>query len=236
MGFERPIPCSIVTNQGQGEVKGLELELLYLLTDDITLGANYALADTEFTEGCDEFQYILTSGGGLLNPNAATPCTGNDLTGNANGSIDGNAFPLAAKNMFSAFADFRRPILEDLEFFANADVSWEDEKPVQVHNLAWVPDATIVNARIGIDTGRMSLAFYGRNLTDEDAPTMVTRWIQDPVASGAAGGGAGSTPFQLGCNPFPPTCSTSYPRAFFGDLRRGRNFGVEVNYRFGGSD
>jgi len=230
------ILTSIVTNQAAGESKGIELELSYLLTENVTVGANYALADTEFTEGCDEFQYILTSGGGLLNPNAATPCTGNDLTGDADGSIEGNQFPLSAKNMASAYADYRQPLANDWEFFVNADVSWEDEKPVQVHNLAWVPDATLVNAQIGFDTGPMTISFYGRNLTDEDAPSMVTRWIQDPVASGAAGGGGGSTPFQAGCSPFPPTCSTSYPRAFFGDMRRGRNFGVEFNYRFGGAD
>jgi outer membrane receptor protein involved in Fe transport len=224
---------SIVTNQGAGEVKGLELELQLAVTDDLNVGATYALADTEFTEGCDEFQWTLTSGGGLLTDFAN--CTGNNVNGQGDGSIDGKKFPLSSENQVSAWADFRRPISDDWELFVNADVSWEDEKPVQVHNLAWVPDATLVNAQFGVDTGIMTLTFYGRNLTDEDAPSMVTRWLQDPLVFGAAGlpstAAAGAPP---GSCP-PNTCSTSYPRAFFGDMRRGRNFGVEIAYRFGGS-
>ena len=44
------------------------------MTDNLTAGANYALADTEFTKGCDEFQWTLTSGGGILQD--AEECTG----------------------------------------------------------------------------------------------------------------------------------------------------------------
>jgi outer membrane receptor protein involved in Fe transport len=227
---------SIVTNQGSGDVTGAELELSYQLTDEITVGANYALADTEFDKGCDEFQWTLTSGGGNLTDAAA--CTGNNVNGNGNGSIKGNQFPLSSKNQFSAYVDYRRPMDNGWELFAGSDVSWEDEKPVQVHNLAWVPEATILNARIGIDTGRLSLALYGRNLTDEDAPAMATRWLQDPLLITAAGfpsvAGAGVAPAL--CAPGTGGCSTSFPRAFFGDMRRGRNVGVELTYRFGDDD
>lgn len=224
---------SIVTNQGAGDVTGGEIELQLRVTDEFTVGANYALADTEFDKGCDEFQWTLTSGGGNLTD--AENCTGNNVNGQGNGSIKGKQFPLSSKNQMSAFADFRRSIRDDWQIFVNADVGWEDKKPVQVHNLAWVPDATLVNARIGLDTGRMSLSFYGRNLTDEDAPSMVTRWLQDPLLITSAGfpnvAGAGVSP--AACVPATGGCSTSFPRAFFGDMRRGRNFGVEILYRFG---
>ncbi|MBM4220325.1 MAG: TonB-dependent receptor [Gammaproteobacteria bacterium] len=236
---------SIVTNQGDGEVRGVEIELQYAITDELSVGANYALADSEFTDGCDEFQWVLTSGGGQAQ--AGDPCTGNDINGRGDGSIEGNQFPLSAKNMWGAFVNFRRPVTNTVEMFASADYSWEDEKPVQVHNMAWVPDATIVNAQIGIDTGRMTLTLYGRNLTDEDAPSMVTRWLQYPLVSNFAGGvgggnsGAGIVlpPDALpgaSCGAGTAGCSTSFPRAFFGDMRRGRNFGLELNYKFGGVD
>ena len=57
---------SIATNQGAGEVFGIEAELTYRAMDNLIFGFNYAFADTEFTEGCDEFQWVLTSGGGGL--------------------------------------------------------------------------------------------------------------------------------------------------------------------------
>ena len=232
---------SIVTNQGDGEVIGGEIELAYDISDSLRVGANYSLADTEFTSGCDEFQWILTNGGG--NPASGNPCTGNNLNGRGNGSIEGKSFPLSAKNQFSATIDFDTQINDSWDFFAGADYSWEDRKPVQVHNEAWVPDATIVNARIGVSTRALSVSVYGRNLTDEDAPSMVTRWLQYPLASAGAGGVGGSvaalpSDALLGASCGAPAggCSVNFPRAFFGDMRRGRNFGLEVSYRFGGDD
>ncbi len=227
---------SVVTNQGSGETFGIELDVMFALTENLTVGATYALADTEFTEGCDDFQWTLSSGGGILSD--ADACTGTDPSGgNGNGSIVGNQFPLSSENQFSAYADFRTQMGEG-EFFANLNYSWEDEKPVQVHNLAWVPAASLVDARLGWENESWTVAIYGRNLTDEDAPSMVTRWLQDPLLSINAGGAFGSqiSPTNAGAPAgfcVPGACSTNFPRAFFGDMRLGRNAGVEVSLRFG---
>lgn len=233
---------SVVTNQGSGETFGIELDARWAATDNLLLGATYALADTEFTEGCDDFQYTLTSGGGVLQD--ATACTGNNVNGQADGSIEGSQFPLSSEHQFSAFADYRIPSFGNSEFFANLSYSWEDEKPVQVHNQAWVPAAEIVDLRFGWEVDNWTIAIYGRNLTDEDAPQMVTRWLQDPLAIFNAGGffssqldptNAGAQPGDCNSQAGLP-CSTTFPRAFFGDLRRGRNFGIEAIFRFGGGD
>ncbi|RMF97255.1 MAG: TonB-dependent receptor [Gammaproteobacteria bacterium] len=229
---------SIVTNQGDGEVTGVEVELSWAVNDMLTLGANYALADSEFTKGCDEFQWTLTSGGGELKD--ATTCTGfvPDVpgSGTGDGSIVGHQFPLSSKHQVSAYADFRREIGRGgLEFFTNLDVSWEDKKPVQVHNLAWVPDATILNGKVGIGGENWSVSLYGRNLTDEDAPSMVTRWLQDPLFDFVGGVGDPSAAGATNCpaGPFRPDCEVIWPRAFFGDMRRGRNYGIEFKVSFG---
>lgn len=230
---------SVVTNQGSGETFGIELDGRWAATEDLLLGFTYALADTEFTEGCDDFQWTLTSGGGVLQD--ADACTGNNPSGAGNGSIVGNQFPLSSEHQFSVFADYRTASFGNSEFFLNLSYSWEDEKPVQVHNLAWVPAATLVDLRFGWEVDNWTIAIYGRNLTDEDAPQMVTRWLQDPLLVINAGGpfsslvsteAAGAEP---GACP-PDTCATNFPRAFFGDLRRSRNFGVEAIFRFGGGN
>ncbi|MCH9695986.1 MAG: TonB-dependent receptor [Gammaproteobacteria bacterium] len=227
---------SVVTNQGSGETFGVELEARFALNDSTTIGATYALADSEFTQGCDDFQWTMTSGGGILDD--AVACSGSDPQGSGNGSIVGNQFPLSSKNQFSAYLDYTRGIGGDREFFANLSYSFEDKKAVQVHNLAWVPEASIVDLQVGIAGQNWSAKVYGRNLTDEDAPSMVTRWLQDPLlsiyASGLFGGQVDTT------NAGAPAgfcaaeaCSTNFPRAFFGDMRQGRHIGVEFNYRFG---
>jgi len=226
---------SIVTNQGAGETFGLELELLYALTEELTVGMNYALADTKFTSGCDADQWILTSGGGVLND--ANACTGNDLNGQGNGSIKGKQFPLSSKHQIGAFADYRVTVSSGMELFSNIGVSWEDKKPVQVHNAAFVPAATILDAKIGFETERWTVSLYGRNLTNEDAPSMVTRWLQDPLLAplvGAPDIAATGTDPSLCTVGTASNCSTNYPRAFFGDFRRSRNFGIEFAWRFGG--
>jgi len=227
---------SVVTNQGSGETFGIELDVRYAATDNLVLGATYALADTEFTSGCDDFQWTLTSGGGQLLD--AVACTGSSPNGGGNGSIAGNQFPLSSENQFSAFADYRVESFGNSDFFVNLSYSWEDEKPVQVHNLAWVPAASVLDMRLGWETENWEIAFYGRNLTDEDAPQMATRWLQDPLLSIYASGVFGTQvdPENAGapadfCDN--NDCVTNFPRAFFADLRRGRNFGIEATFRFG---
>jgi outer membrane receptor protein involved in Fe transport len=212
---------SIVTNQGEGEVFGLELELSYFVSENLMFGLNYALADTEFTSGCDEFQWTLTSGGGKWTGDAATSA---DFTGNGDCSIEGNQFPLSSEHQASAFMNFSMPISSGMEFFFNADVSYESEKPVQVHNLAYAPEATIVGARFGLNGENWTLAAFGRNLTDEDAPPMATRWLSLPYL-------APNFP-TLNTAAFVPGADTSSPRAFFGSLRRERQLGLELIYRF----
>src|SRR5690606_20397468 len=66
---------SVVTNQGAGEIRGVEAELRWRPMDPLTFSLTYALADSEFTQGCDDFQWVLTSGGGLFNP--ANPTANN---------------------------------------------------------------------------------------------------------------------------------------------------------------
>ena len=213
---------SIVTNQGSGEVFGVELDVQLLLTPDLTIGFNYALADSEFTEGCDEFQWTLTSGGGRYNaadPSASTDPAGDGLVGDC--SIEGNQFPLSSEHQASFFADYERTISGDMSVFAGVDVSYEDKKYVQVHNLASVPDATLVGARIGFRWKQAELAIVGTNLTDEDAPILATRWLQIPLAFFTVTGNTAGRAFDR-----------AWPRAFFAPLREGRQIGVEFKYNF----
>lgn len=213
---------SIATNQGSGEVFGVELDVQLLLTPDLTLGFNYALANSEFTEGCDDFQWSLTSGGGLYNsadPSASTDPAGDGLVGDC--SIEGHQFPLSSEHQASFFADYERAISGDMSVFAGVDVSYEDKKYVQVHNEAYVPDATLVGARIGIRWNQAELAIVGSNLTDEDAPILATRWLQTPYFTFTGIPNTAEAGFDRGA-----------PRAFFAPLREGRQIGVEFKYNF----
>ena len=213
---------SVAVNQGAAEIFGVELSWNHQATDRFSYALTYALTDSEFTQGCDDFQWTLTSGGGLLDPGSTAPGTGGDFTGAGDCSIVGNQLPLTSEHQFSAFAEYRQPIGGDWELFIQSDVTYESSKFVQVHNLAETGDATLWGARIGIETDDISLRLWGRNIGDEDSIVMATRWLQTPYFSFASLNTAG----------FVPNTDTGTPRAFFGTLRKGPAFGLEARLDF----
>ncbi|MEM9233846.1 MAG: TonB-dependent receptor, partial [Pseudomonadota bacterium] len=216
---------SVATNQGSGEIFGLEFDLSGSLSDSWSMGANYAYTDTEFTEGCDPDEWILTSGGGLLTDPVNQ--TGTDFTadfpgsGPASCSIVGRKFPLTSEHQASGFLRYDGPATGPMgsSFFASADVTYESSKFVQVHNRAETGDATIFGARLGLQNENWTLSAYGQNIFDEDTIVIATRWLQTPY-------------FFADIDTAPDGASGSAPRAFFGSLRRGAQFGVELRFRY----
>jgi iron complex outermembrane recepter protein len=219
---------SIATNQGNGEIKGLEFDVNWRAGGGLTLGGSYAWTVPEFTSGCDDDQWTLTSGGGLIafippgSPAGTAPISTNP-NGQGNCSIVGNRYPLTSEHQATINFDWRPGLtVAGGTFFASGDVSYESSKFVQVHNLAETGDATLVGGRFGLDGDNWQLSVYGRNLTDEDSIVIATRWLQ--------------TPYFTFISPTANTAASGFsratPRAFFGSLRRGRAFGVELKYEF----
>jgi iron complex outermembrane recepter protein len=215
---------SIATNQGAGEVLGIELDLSGAFNENWSTGVTYAWTDTEFTEGCDADEWTLTSGGGIYD-NATN--TGFDFTsafpgsGPASCDISGNKFPLTSEHQASLFLryDLANSGPFGSDFFASSDVTYESSKFVQVHNRAETGDATVLGARAGFETEGWTFSLYGQNLTDEDSIAMATRWLQTPY-------------IFAGLNVAPTGASKSAPRAYFGSLRRGPSYGAELKFRF----
>lgn len=221
---------SIATNQGDGEITGLEIESRYAVTDNFTVGFTYALADTEFTTGIDDFQWQITSGGGIYNPANPTDPARN-LNGQGNASIAGNPFPLAAKHTASLTGDYSQPVFGgDYRLYVNADLSYTSKKNIQVHNTAYTGSALIAGARIGIETDSWRVGLYGRNLLNEDSLPGATRWLHPYLFGIPATAGPAAT-LDPG---LPPTSVAAYslPRGIFGTLRRERQIGLELNYKF----
>jgi len=221
---------SIATNQGDGEITGLEIESRYAVTDDFTVGFTYAMADTEFTNGIDDFQWQITSGGGIFNPANPTDPARN-LNGRGNASIAGNPFPLAAKHTASLTGDYSQPVFGgDYRLYVNTDLSYTSKKNVQVHNTAYTGSALLAGARIGIETDSWRVGLYGRNLLNEDSLPGATRWLHSYLFGVPATAGPAAT-LDPG---LPPTTVAAYslPRGIFGTLRRERQIGLELNYKF----
>jgi|TARA_R110002124_G_scaffold55338_5_gene156567 hypothetical protein len=91
---------------------------------------------------------------------------------------------------------------------------------VQVHNLAYVPSAIIMGARMGVNGENWRVSLYARNLTDEDAPVLTSRWLGIPYFTFSS------------LNTAPEGADNGSPRAFFSAARRGRQVGIDMTYRF----
>jgi iron complex outermembrane recepter protein len=228
---------SIVTNQGNAEIKGIEGDFRFRVTQNLGVGFNFSHIDATFTQGCDEFQYTLTSGGyqigttctstrrpaaGLPNPPPLPNGSVVPLPG-GNGSIIGQKLPLVPENQASFNIDYSRSFGNGMEFFASADVSYESTKYVQVHGFAETGDTTLVGGRAGLSGEHWKLSVWGKNLTDEDTIPIATRWFD--VFQGSAAGAGLTAPGSTGID-------TGSPRAFFFMPRRGRTIGAELKLTY----
>ncbi len=101
---------SVADNKGEGEVFGFEAELRWLLGNGMDLSANYALADSEFTKGCDNTQWFLTSGGGNLGPGGPSDARTTDPNERGDCSIKGNQFAFSPKHTASVVWSYRSPL------------------------------------------------------------------------------------------------------------------------------
>ena len=137
----------IVSNAGETENYGAELEILARLAEGLDLQASIGVLDAEYKSFPD--------GGG-----AGIDFDGNELAG-------------APGYTGSVNLQYIMPIAGNLEVLLRGEVDFRDgyfTEPANGPNLE-VDDATFVNARVGLQRadGVWSIYLFGQNLNDEDA-------------------------------------------------------------------
>jgi iron complex outermembrane receptor protein len=120
------------------------------------------------------------------------------------GDVSGNQ--ILRTSEWQANAGFRwgQPLRGDTEWFFRGDVTYRGKQFADASNQTIVPGSTNVSATIGLTNDRWSLELWGRNLTDEDAPTGAFRdvYFTNTLPSGVSTGGTF----------FPFRYSVSHPR------------------------
>ncbi|MFM7395764.1 MAG: TonB-dependent receptor [Gammaproteobacteria bacterium] len=213
---------SIAVNQAKAETTGLEVEVTAALTQYLTSTVAFAYSNAEFKKGCDDFEYVLNSGGFAYKP---------AYFGSALCNIAGRRLPLAPETQGNVVLTYERPMSDSLSFVASGTFTHEGSKFVQVHNLAETGDTNMLGLRLGVKSDDWSITAYGRNLTDEDTIPLATRWFDLRYGSGPRGL-AGIAPVAPAGDTVTPTYDSGSPRALFAALRKGRTFGLEVSYSF----
>lgn len=201
---------SATVNAGNADINGFEAEIRYLsqTVEGLSVTANYALTDAEFTSGFDQNQGVLNDAAdnNLIDCSIGTEFP--DVAGCTSlfGSIDGKKVPRTAEHQAYVDVEMRRPFGgNDWEWFVGSNLSYESSKYSQVHNQAETGNTLLMNARVGFTNDRYSVLVWGRNLTGEDSTPLVLRYAD----------GAGS-----------------FRRSFVGTQRRDTHYGITATARF----
>ncbi len=203
-----PNQVSLVTNAGEARVNGLEVEFLARPHPDITVTANYALADSKITSGFDENQGVLNdvADEGLVNCSTGDQFPEIPNCQSLFGSIEGKRIPRAPKHRAFIDLDWRTPVTDGpWEVFAGGNVALTSKAYAQVHNLAFFGEAVEVDVRAGFQNDRFRVQAYVDNLTDEDSVLQVLRFAD---------------------------ANLNLRRAFVGGLRPGRRVGIDLSANF----
>ncbi|MCC5863380.1 MAG: TonB-dependent receptor, partial [Gammaproteobacteria bacterium] len=207
------IPISLITNAGKTRVRGLELEANYLLTDQWSIGASYALADATFREFCDPIQGEELTGFDCVS----------SVTGAPGGDVSGNQTPISPKHQATATSTFTQPLTSALDLFLRADYSYQSKKYSQVHNLAYVGDRHLLNLKLGVRADAWDVTLFVDNVLDDRTPSTVVRFAD----LGNLNIGPNENPAQ---DNVPGT--TAVERGFLVPLPRSRRAGITFSYNF----
>jgi outer membrane receptor protein involved in Fe transport len=195
--FQPPVgtPLSYITNVGDVETVGIELDTRIQLTERLSVDALYAYVHTKYVAGGTP---------------EVTAINGRPQSNN----IVGNEVPRSPQHQFGASINWRQPVFDELEFVARVDANYRSKSFVQVDNLQWVGERTLVNARLGLESDRWTVTAWVENLLDDDTPVGGTRYV-DFKNDNVAGPG--------------------FPRGYLVTLAPGRQFGLTASYSFGGN-
>ncbi len=196
---------TLVVNQGEAKVDGIELELTAGLTESVTASIAYTYLDPRFTDSEVPTVAALTVAGsgncrvGTVGPQ--TVCFTN---------TNGNQLEQSAKHALVASLLFNKELSNGWTMNGELNAQYRSKRYTGPDNLIWLPAYTNVDASIGLDSGDYSVSLYVTNLLDYDKPTSSQSYGDPFIAFPVA----------------PPVLAyTTYPAD-------PRQVGLRVNFRF----
>ncbi|MEQ8736862.1 MAG: TonB-dependent receptor [Rhodospirillaceae bacterium] len=152
--FNDPDPTvgSYFVNAGETEVWGADFSLNAQFNAYFSGALSYSYVDTEFK--------VFESANALT------------ILGDAD--VSGNQTPRTAGNSLYASLEYQAPFTalgDGYDWFARADLSYRDEMFIDELNLETLGPQTLVNLRVGLDTGPARVTLFVDNVTNSDALT-----------------------------------------------------------------
>lgn len=210
------LTTTVIRNVGRSEVKGIELETSFRATDNLSLVANYGYTDSRYVEGDDP---------GLL-----------DSTGN--GDLSGNSVPGVPKHTLILGANITAPLTSGLTLFITPDFVLNSKRYTAANNFSWIGNDMTMNLRAGVEAEHWTLTGFVRNLTDDNTPVAVLDFYNfgSVDIEGLRAEGLIDPYGNLRNSPITGAASdvdnAKDPRLYGINPKRGRDVGLEFQYRF----
>ena len=142
-----------------------------------------------------------------------------ELTGN--GDIHNRKVPNVPKHTLILGGNVTVPVFEGAEAFLNVDYALSSKRYTSATNFAWIGNDQTVNLRTGLQTGSWTVTAYVRNLLDDDTPVAALDFVN-----------FGTVDVNYPVNQYGNLLNDLDPRMFSLSPKRGRDSGLEVQYRF----
>ncbi|MDX2143031.1 MAG: TonB-dependent receptor [Rhodospirillaceae bacterium] len=159
---------TLVVNQGQAKVDGVEAELTWAPVDGWTVNAAYTYLDPRFTES--EVPSTAALGvAGSGNCRVGTVGT-TRLTDVCFTNTNGNQLEQSAKHAFSAGVSYTAPLTGDWDLVADLSAQYRSKRFQSPDNLIWLASYWNADAKIGVQNDAYSILAYVDNLFDDRKP------------------------------------------------------------------
>ncbi|MBC8382201.1 MAG: TonB-dependent receptor [SAR92 clade bacterium] len=175
----------VVTNAASTDVTGVEIDMKWQATDNLRLGANFAIMDGKYGSypgaGCTAAQASGLLGLGTLTADDGQNHTFDGCTAKfnpGNGAQTGSgAQDLAGGQVGTDYngslsADYTRPLSNGIIWFTSVDVNFTDGffMAGDMDPVDYSDGFEKVNIRTGLRGDNWDLMLYGKNVTDEITP------------------------------------------------------------------
>ncbi len=163
----------IVLNIGTIKTTGFELQADFKVTDNFSVGGNFAYSDPKFGTGVYDGGAVTQCVVGAATPATATAANGCPpviVVTRANGttaavpSIAGNRPQRAVKTQWNLHASANVPINDDWKATGRVDVNYTGAVESNIINTIDFGKRTLTNFRIGFESDRYSIALFGNNI------------------------------------------------------------------------
>lgn len=155
---------AILLNANGGEGYGIEIELDYVVTENLILSGGFGYNKTSIE---DENLTVAVCGSGQCTPT-------DPLDANGNAFIDGNPFQHAPDWTLNVELDYSYPLSNDTELFLYTD--WKVKGPTNDFLYKTIEYDFDTQFEGGLSVGyrdnirNYDIAFFARNITDEENP------------------------------------------------------------------